>query len=94
VLRKGNKGSYVRELQGLLKIAADGDFGLGTESTVNAFQSANRLTVDGVVGSATWGALKVPVEPPPPEPGTSPSLVLILMARIARCCAKAARANG
>lgn len=63
VLRLGSSGPAVRELQELLRDAGhspgtiDGLFGSGTETAVRAFQSANGLTVDGVVGSATWSAL-------------------------------------
>ena len=65
-LRKGSKGNAVRELQTmLLKLGydlgpcgIDGDFGKATEAAVKAFQSDHRLEVDGVVGSATYGALE------------------------------------
>lgn len=57
VLRYGMTGQYVRELQDLLDIEVDGDFGPNTEAAVKAFQEAQGLTVDGIVGSATWAAL-------------------------------------
>ncbi len=36
---------------------ADGIYGPGTETSVRNFQTVNGLTVDGVVGPETWGAL-------------------------------------
>jgi N-acetyl-anhydromuramyl-L-alanine amidase AmpD len=51
---------------------ADGVFGTGTQSNVITFQSVNRLTPDGVVGSKTWEALGVTSTPTPSTPGFSP----------------------
>lgn len=59
MLRKGDHGDSVRQLQGLLKIKADGAFGPATEATVKAFQSSHDLTPDGKVGPKTWAALGV-----------------------------------
>lgn len=59
-LRRGAKSEAVNELQDLLQVpwlAIDGDFGATTEAVVKAFQTAKRLTPDGVVGPATWSAL-------------------------------------
>jgi len=42
--------------------AADGIFGSGTAAQVKAFQRANGLTADGVVGSDTWTGLIVTVK--------------------------------
>lgn len=56
-LLRGSKGDAVKQLQRLLKIMDDGDFGPKTEAAVKAFQKAKKLTVDGKVGPQTWGAL-------------------------------------
>jgi peptidoglycan hydrolase-like protein with peptidoglycan-binding domain len=39
-------------------VSVDGVFGAGTLSAVKKFQKAKKLTVDGIVGKATRGALK------------------------------------
>lgn len=64
-LRKGDKGTAVKELQTDLialgydcgSYGADGDFGSATEKAVRKFQTDHGLTVDGVVGAATHAAL-------------------------------------
>lgn len=66
VLQKGSKGKQVEALQRLLsthgynlgsKNPFDGDFGSKTEAAVKAYQKANGLTVDGIVGAKTWASL-------------------------------------
>jgi putative chitinase len=57
LLKLGSKGEDVKKLQQRLNLTADGDFGKLTESAVKGFQSANSLTVDGVVGDKTWAKL-------------------------------------
>ena len=57
VLRKGDRGSYVTQLQGLLGIEADGIFGPGTQAAVQAVQRQYGLVADGVVGAYTWTKL-------------------------------------
>ncbi len=65
LLRLGSRGVYVRYLQQKLlsKLytvgVVDGIFGQNTLSAVRAFQSENGLTVDGLVGPATWRAVTV-----------------------------------
>lgn len=64
-LKKGAKGEYVTLLQTKLnqkgydlgKWGADGDFGSQTEKAVREFQQDHDLTVDGIVGPATWAKL-------------------------------------
>ena len=63
LLREGDRGAYVTFLQQLLESnlypvgGIDGIFGSRTLSAVRNFQSANGLTVDGLVGNNTWNAL-------------------------------------
>lgn len=62
IWRKGDKGNGPREVQEGLRragadISVDGEFGPATEAAVIAFQSANGLEADGVVGKLTWAAL-------------------------------------
>lgn len=49
-LRKGSRGNAVKQMQRKLNIAADGVFGSGTEKAVKAWQEANGLTADGIIG--------------------------------------------
>jgi len=64
-LSKGSKGDKVRVLQELLlgrgcylgTYGADGDFGTMTHRRVVAFQVANGLAADGIVGKNTWRKL-------------------------------------
>lgn len=72
-LRKGDKGSAVKEMQNLLlkhgyslpQHGADGEFGDETLAAVKAFQSAKGLSVDGIVGTNTWAALRADVTKEP-----------------------------
>jgi peptidoglycan hydrolase-like protein with peptidoglycan-binding domain len=70
-LSSGSTGSDVERLQRLLVEmhildfhGIDGAYGPVTEDAVRAFQGSEGLAVDGVVGSATWGAL--PEDPDTP----------------------------
>jgi peptidoglycan hydrolase-like protein with peptidoglycan-binding domain len=60
VLRLGSSGDAVRQLQSALRAlgfdpgAVDGQFGPRTEAAVKAFQRAQGIAVDGVVGDITW----------------------------------------
>jgi hypothetical protein len=64
LLRKGSKGEPVRELQRLLGIVVDGDFGPATLKAVQKAQEARGLKVDGLVGNLTWKALSAASEAP------------------------------
>ena len=73
-LRNGSAGPAVLELQRALARDGfdpgplDGQFGRGTERAVRAFQRANGLDVDGVVGPHTRRALAGGVVAPGPTP--------------------------
>lgn len=63
VLRLGDRGTAVQELQSKLNIGAgqhlvvDGVFGSATLTSVRNIQAFFHLMVDGVVGPQTWGAV-------------------------------------
>ncbi len=64
-LRRGDSGTYVSLAQvellqrgyDLGSYGADGKFGAKTEAAVKAFQADWGLTVDGIIGPATWDQL-------------------------------------
>ena len=58
LLKKGSKGNDVKELQKLLNITVDGDFGYETQLAVMRFQAAHGLKTDGIVGSKTWAKIQ------------------------------------
>lgn len=63
VLRQGDKGAFVLDLQAQLVALGytlghkDGEYGSRTLAAVVAFQADNGLTADGIVGDRTWAAL-------------------------------------
>jgi hypothetical protein len=59
ILRRGSTGEYVNEVQTILGIKVDGQFGPATEEAVTAFQKKQKLPVTdfGAVGAITWKAL-------------------------------------
>lgn len=63
VLKKGSKGTDVKELQKALKElgynvgTVDGDFGPATSRQVELFQEANDLYQDGIVGKGTLSVM-------------------------------------
>lgn len=63
VIKKGTKGNITKLLQEQLAAlqylsgGVDGIFGSGTESSVKNFQSAKKLSCDGIVGRNTWKKL-------------------------------------
>ena len=64
-LKKDSEGKTVKALQILLigygyscgSYGADGDFGSATQKAVVAYQKANGLEADGIVGPMTWAKL-------------------------------------
>jgi len=74
VLKLGATGPTVSELQRRLRDlryytgSVDGDFGQGTDAAVRAFQARNRLTVDGIAGTATLNRLNSSSALPAPTP--------------------------
>ena len=62
-LSRGDRGDYVRVLQGYLiglgydTGGFDGDFGHMTESSVLTFQTVRDLVVDGIAGKETFAEL-------------------------------------
>ncbi|MDZ7718551.1 MAG: peptidoglycan-binding domain-containing protein [Balneolaceae bacterium] len=72
VYRRGSTGDEVKRIQRKLQEEnhyhgpIDGIFGGGTESAVKAFQRAEELSVDGVVGPNTWKELFDEDEVQPP----------------------------
>lgn len=65
IMKKGDKGTLVLLIQkrlinkgySLAPFNADGSFGDLTDKKVRAFQNANKLSADGIVGDNTWKAL-------------------------------------
>ena len=57
-LKKGAKGPRVAFVQKVLGQHVDRIFGKQTKRAVKRFQRRHGLTADGIVGPATWAALK------------------------------------
>ena len=65
-LRRGMIGELTKQVQIKVGVPADGNFGPKTEAAVRAFQRANGLVPDGIVGPKTWEAVDkaaIPVGP-------------------------------
>ena len=57
-LKVGSRGEDVKYIQQYLGIQADGIFGPQTNKAVKAFQKTQKLKVDGIVGTVTYGRMK------------------------------------
>lgn len=85
VLRMGDQGHSVLNIQNALirhgyALVADGDFGPATNHVVKDFQAKRGLLVDGIVGEATWAALRdYPSQPPGEEPLPDPIIEPIVV---------------
>ena len=80
--RLGSTGENVASIQLLLAVrgytlSIDSDFGPQTQATVKAFQAAQHLTVDGIVGPQTWSVLVITT-----REGSSGSAVVALQQQL------------
>jgi len=57
VLKRGDRGDAVRQLQSLVGARVDGAFGRRTEALLRATQLEYGIAADGVCGPATWNVL-------------------------------------
>lgn len=68
--------SWLRHIHGYTATPINGNFDAATDASVRAYQQANGLTVDGIVGSQTWSTLACYNDPPPlptPAPTATPT---------------------
>lgn len=54
ILKVGSSGTAVSKIQYKVGEKPDGIFGKGTEANVKAWQQANGIDADGIVGPGTW----------------------------------------
>ena len=66
LLKVGSEGEDVKKLQEKLGVDAIGKFGPKTETAVKAWQAANGLTADGIVGDGTWAKMFATAAAPAP----------------------------
>jgi len=77
LLKLGSESEDVKKLQVKLGVDPIGKFGPKTDAAVKAWQSANGLTPDGIVGDGTWGKMFPVITESKPAPSliTEPALV-------------------
>jgi peptidoglycan hydrolase-like protein with peptidoglycan-binding domain len=105
VLKVGSSGPEVEALQQKLKDEGfdpglvDGDFGLGTEAAVIAFQKSEGLTPDGIAGPHTRAAFK-PIGAPAPKAPPAPIVTgavditgAVTVAKVSKMCPGAPLGN-
>jgi peptidoglycan hydrolase-like protein with peptidoglycan-binding domain len=85
IVKRGDRGSAVRQIQSRLGIPADGVFGPQTERAVRRFQRAKGLVVDGVVGPQTRRALRLGTFSPSSVRRSSGGSVRSILRAIAEC---------
>jgi putative chitinase len=72
LLKRGDNNEQVKQLQVKLGLDPIGNFGPKTEEAVKAFQAANGLVADGMVGEGTWNKIMGTV-PAAPAPAATPA---------------------
>ena len=92
--KEGSQGENVRSVQYLLNahgdtLAIDGLFGPLTSASVRSFQQAQGLSIDGIVGDATWPILIIDV-----SPGDSGDAVMAVQSQIKSRAGGVVQING
>jgi len=72
LLKRGDNNEQVKQLQVKLGLDPIGNFGPKTEEAVKAFQAANGLVADGMVGEGTWNKI-MGIAPAAPAPAATPA---------------------
>ena len=72
LLKRGDNNEQVKQVQVKLGLDPIGNFGPKTEEAVKAFQAANGLVADGMVGEGTWNKIMGTV-PAAPAPAATPA---------------------
>lgn len=69
-IRKRDKNNWVKVFQLYVGLKVDGDFGSNTYKSARTFQSANKLSVDGIIGPKSWSKIFGTVSSVSPPSGT------------------------
>jgi putative chitinase len=72
LLKRGDNNEQVKQVQVKLGLDPIGNFGPKTEEAVKAFQAANGLVADGMVGEGTWNKI-MGTAPAAPAPAATPA---------------------